>query len=147
MLAGFDVERRRADWDERITAAEPPERIWVAERDGLVIGFLHTGPPNDADLDAATTGEIYTVYVAPDAWRSGIGGALMTAADDHWRGVPSVSSLVLWVFEANPSARAFYERLGWEADGARQVLEIGDARPAEIRYRRALTSPARVEPR
>ena len=138
MLAGFDVDRRRATWEERIAGAATPEQVWVAERGASVSGFLHTGPPNDADLDRATAGEVYTVYVDPGAWRSGVGRALMASAEDHWRRIAAVNTLVLWVFEENPSARSFYERLGWAPDGARQVLEIGHARPVEIRYRRDL---------
>jgi GNAT superfamily N-acetyltransferase len=62
----------------------------------------------------------------------------MAAAEDQWRAVRGITMLVLWVFEQNQPGRAFYEHLGWRPDGARQVLEIGEARPVEIRYRREL---------
>ena len=45
---------------------------------------------------------------------------------------------VLWVFEANAPARAFYERLGWTPDGAAKPFAIGGSTPIELRYRRRL---------
>jgi hypothetical protein len=45
---------------------------------------------------------------------------------------------VLWVFEDNAAARAFYERHGWINDGVRAEFEVGQARPIEIRYSRPL---------
>jgi RimJ/RimL family protein N-acetyltransferase len=39
----------------------------------------------------------------------------------------------LWVFEDNPPARAFYTKLGFAADGARQFDDFGGRRLAEIR--------------
>jgi hypothetical protein len=39
------------------------------------------------------------------------------------------------VLEANAGARAFYEAMGWHADGARQTLELGGTEVQEIRNR------------
>lgn len=91
--------------------------------------------PGDDDLSPDHRAEIYTIYVDPVDWRRGIGSALMTAVGEFWQPT-GVRELVLWVFEENAEARAFYERLGWQPDGARQVDDFGDARPMEVRYRR-----------
>jgi GNAT superfamily N-acetyltransferase len=136
-LDGLDVGQRADQWRTRIGAAmRPGSPTFVALDDrGSVRGFVHTGPTRDDDLDAAGRAEIYTVYVDPDAWRQGIGSALLRAVDDFWS--PSeVRELVLWAFEDNADGRAFYERLGWHADGARQVDDFGTAHPVEVRYRR-----------
>jgi RimJ/RimL family protein N-acetyltransferase len=45
---------------------------------------------------------------------------------------------VLWVFEENARARAFYQRQGWRDDGVRKVLGIGGDRPLEVRYSTSL---------
>nr|WP_245816696.1 hypothetical protein [Lentzea albidocapillata] len=43
--------------------------------------------------------------------------------------------MVLWVFDENPRARRFYERLGFRADGLVKTEAIGGAELTEIRYR------------
>lgn len=102
-----------------------------------VRGFAHTGPIRDADLDPAGRAEIYTIYVDPASWRRGIGSALLRAVDEFWAPT-DVHELVLWAFEENADGRAFYERLGWQTDGARQIDDFGGTHPAEVRYRRAV---------
>jgi GNAT superfamily N-acetyltransferase len=78
--------------------------------------------------------EIYAIYVMPEAWRSGVGGALLSTAVDHWR-ESGVTALVLWVLEANSAGRAFYEAMGWQPDGIRQLIDLGGFTVAEVRYR------------
>lgn len=138
-LAELD-ERARVDrWRGRLgTSAQPDSPTFVAiDETDAVIGFVHTGPERDEDLDPAGRAEVYTAYVDPAAWRRGVGTALMNAVDAFWAGT-DVRELTLWVFEANAEARAFYESLGWRPDGASQVDDFGDAQPMEVRYRRAL---------
>lgn len=104
---------------------------------GSVLGFVHTGPLRDADLDPAGRAEIFSIYVDPDAWRQGIGSALLDAVEAFWKPA-GTRELSLWVFEDNREARAFYERLGWADDGGRQTAEFGGVYPVERRYRRRL---------
>lgn len=139
-LDGLDVERRATQWRGRIGPAmrrDSPTFVAVDETDA-VRGFIHTGPIRDHDLEPDGRAEIYTIYVDPARWRRGIGSILLQAVDDFWSPT-DVRELVLWAFEANADGRAFYERLGWRPDGARQIDDFGDARPAEIRYRRSLS--------
>jgi len=114
--------------------ANAPTFVALDEAD-TVRGFANTGPVRGKDLTHDNRAEVYTVYVDPATWRRGIGAALLAAVDEFWRPT-DVRELVLWVFEDNAEARAFYERLGWRPDGARQIDNFGDAQPAEIRYRR-----------
>jgi GNAT superfamily N-acetyltransferase len=138
-LDSLDVEQRATQWRGRIGAAMRPESpTFVALDDtDTVRGFAHTGPVRDDDLDPTGRAEIYTIYVDPGSWRRGIGSALLGAIDEHWAGT-DVRELVLWAFEANADGRAFYERMGWQLDGARQVDDFGTAHPVEVRYRRSL---------
>ena len=80
--------------------------------------------------------EVYAVYVRSDLLRRGVGRALLERAVDHLR-ADGAADLVLWVFERNAPARAFYEALGWRPDGARQELDLGGIRAIEVRYRLA----------
>ena len=139
VLDGFDPSAEVVTWRERLTAVtdarvgvaflvEPPARP-------RLVGFVTTGPARHDD--EAGLGEVWAIYVEPDAQGQGVGRALMDAGvrDLSTRGFGEV---VLWVFEANAPARAFYERLGWIPDGAAKVFEIGGAAPVELRYRRLL---------
>ena len=139
-LDGLDVRQRAAQWRGRIgQAMRPGSPTFVAlDEASSVCGFVHTGPVRDDDLEPAGRAEIYTIYVDPASWRRGVGSALMQGVDEFWART-DVHELVLWAFEANADGRAFYERLGWQPDGARQVDDFGTAHPVEVRYRRSLT--------
>jgi GNAT superfamily N-acetyltransferase len=132
-MAGH-VGRRRV----HIAAPDEP-RVFnlVAERDGDVVGWLAAGPSRDDDRHEAQA-EIWAVYVHPDAWRTGAGSALMTAALDRLT-TEGYSEASLWVFEENARARGFYERFGWRPDGATEIFERGGGQAIEVRYRRPLT--------
>ena len=43
--------------------------------------------------------------------------------------------VVVWVFEANPAARRFYEAAGFRTDGARSTIDFDGTPVDEIRYR------------
>jgi GNAT superfamily N-acetyltransferase len=132
-LAGLSVTAREIAWQsmlDRDDAGEAP--AWIAERGGRAVGFVASGPPRDEDVPLPGA-EIYAIYVNPDSWRSGAGRALLTTAVAYWleRGAMTV---VLWVLEANLAGRAFYEALGWEADGRRQQIDFGAFTAPEVRY-------------
>jgi GNAT superfamily N-acetyltransferase len=123
----IDPER----WRERL--ATPP-RGWstfVAENDG-VVGFASVGPSRDIE----GIGELYAIYVDPDAWSTGAGRALIEKCEEQL--ALEYDEAALWVLEDNPRARAFYERAGWEPDGARKVEPRFGVHAAEVRYRKAL---------
>ncbi|HUF06408.1 MAG TPA: GNAT family N-acetyltransferase [Candidatus Binatia bacterium] len=145
-LATLDEAERADRWRGRIGPANPAEApIFVAvDNADAVLGFVNVGPVRDDDVAPAGRGEVYTLYVEPGAWRRGIGSALLAATDEHWRST-DVRELLLWVFEDNAAARAFYEAQGWAADRTRRLDDFGGAQPAEIRYRR--TIPGRDQPR
>lgn len=139
-LASLSVDDRAARWRNRIgpLAHDDSPTFVICDAAGDVRGFVHSGPTRDADADLEGSAELYTVYVDPATWRSGYGRTLMAATDEFWaaRGVDLLS---LWVFERNAGARAFYERLGWQRDGATQVDDFGGAHAVEVRYRRRLS--------
>jgi len=133
-LDGLSVGAREIAWRMRLeSGTEGGAPAWVAELDATAIGFVASGPPRDEDV-ALPALEIYAIYVMPEAWRSGVGGALLTTAVDHWR-ESGVTALVLWVLEANSAGRAFYEAMGWQPDGIRQLIDLGGFTVAEVRYR------------
>jgi len=135
-LAGLSIDARETAWRQLLDAATNPEMCaWMAELDGIPAGFVSCGPPRDADL-ARPTAEVYAVYVRPDLIRRGVGRALLGRAVGQLL-ADGATDLVLWVFERNAPARAFYEAMGWRRDGARQELDLGGIRSIEVRYRLA----------
>jgi GNAT superfamily N-acetyltransferase len=105
--------------------------VWIAEDGGSILGFAGCGPSRDADAD----GELYSIYVLPEAWGSGAGAALMAVARDHLRA--GYVESILWVLDDNPRARRFYEREGWTADGERKTDTFLGVEVGEVRYRLA----------
>ena len=67
-----------ARWHDRI--ARPPAgwATFVAELDGIVIGFASVGPSRDE----RRVGELYAIYVEPASWSTGTGRALIERAEE-----------------------------------------------------------------
>ena len=145
ILDGLSVERRTTFWHDTIAAeteaqaanghaAAPSGRTWVVEEAGHVRGFAATGPIRDQPEGLAAAGEILAIYLVPEARGRGLGRALFTRVVDDLRD-RGFDPIVVWVFEANAVARRFYEAAGFEADGARQPIDLGETSLPEIRYR------------
>jgi L-amino acid N-acyltransferase YncA len=139
LLAALSVERRTTMWTNAIARAaeeESEERVWVAERDGIVIGFASTGPTGDDDAPPGTA-EIFTIYVEPDVVGTGAGRALFVHANDDFRrrGFRQAS---LWVLASNERTRRFYEAGGWRPDGSVKAEAFGDWSLDVARYRVSL---------
>ena len=96
---------RRAQWDEWLADPQSGWQVFVAEEAARVFGFASVGESRDEP----GKGELFAIYVLPEAWGSGAGSALMTTALEA---LCSYSSATLWVLEDNPRARRFYEREG-----------------------------------
>jgi GNAT superfamily N-acetyltransferase len=127
-LDGLPIDPER--WRARIAVPPPGWTTIVCEDDGTVVGFASTGPSRDED----EFGELYAIYVDPDAWSTGAGRALLAAAEsalaaDH-------GAALRWVLDDNPRARGFHERAGWAPDGVRKAEERFGVRAAEVRYRK-----------
>ena len=142
VLGRVTVERRTERWT-RILAdgVGLDERIEVAEADGQIVGFAHTGPCRDEDA-ADGLGELYAINVAPAWWGKGAGPALLEAARRSLA-VAGFGSAVLWVLPGNMRARRFYEARGWISDGAAREIQFGGARIPEVRHAIDLRAPDR----
>lgn len=131
-LDGMDYERRTQRW--RAGLAENTEETYLAEQDAALVGILTLGACRDADVDPETTGEIWGIYLAPGCWRKGL-GTLLCRYGESLLQARGYRSAALWVFAGNDRARRFYEAMGYEADGASKVLNLGAPLEA-VRYRK-----------
>lgn len=102
----------RAGLDERM--AEPwfdPNGVFVAERDGELVGF-HWTKTHAATGSATAFGEVYVVGVSPAAQSSGLGKRL-TSTGLHHLADEGLAEVILYVEADNAPAVAVYERLGF----------------------------------
>ncbi len=127
------LEQRLETWRRNLEPGSGIDTL-ICEEGGLIVGFAGLGPNRDQLGDSV--GEIYTLYVHPDRWRSGIGTSLLAAAENRLVG-RGFTAAALWTLEHNHRARRFYERHGWRPDGA-SVPDDDDPSISEVRYRKRL---------
>jgi GNAT superfamily N-acetyltransferase len=117
--------------------AAPTTVVAVAADDDseAIVGFATICPSRD--VDAPDLGEVVALYVDPDRYQGGVGRLLMTEARRRLRDAGFTDAL-LWVLDGNDRAARFYEREGWEPDGARRVEHPYGVVSNVSRFRRAL---------
>lgn len=130
-LATLSVEKREALWRELLSRSAP--ELLVAKENDYIVGFIAFGRCRDQDA-AASTAEIWSVYVIPSHWAQGVGTQLWKQARGRMieLGYHSVS---LWVLADNTRATQFYDRIGFDLDeeSAKDVV-IGGKTLSEVRY-------------
>jgi ribosomal protein S18 acetylase RimI-like enzyme len=125
VLLGLTPARLAVEWAAQL--GHRPEDVRVAEWSGAgVVGFGSCGAARMPIGEFS--GEVNTLYVAPDFQGRGVGRALLLAlfrrlvATGH-------GSAVIWVLRSNP-ARFFYERMGGKAAAHRRISVRGEPIPA-----------------
>lgn len=123
-LIGMTEQAQAKAWRRLLAARRRQETVLVAEVPGgveeagaaAIVGFGSCGPQRMRAL--LYSGEVYTLYVAPDWQGEGIGRRLLAALFRrlYENGVPDA---VIWVLAANP-ARFFYEAMGGQRVAERQ---------------------------
>lgn len=109
------VERRAQRWNERLStkASGAPS---VAVVDGRVVGFAKAGATRAQDgIPPVRSDELWSLYVLSANYGTGIGALLLDAV------LPPTRPAELWVADANPRARRFYEKHGFTPDGTRFI--------------------------
>ncbi|WAC93268.1 GNAT family N-acetyltransferase [Mycobacterium sp. Aquia_213] len=94
-------------------------------------GHTTIGPSRDDD--AVDSGEIWSLYVDPVYWGSGVSDALLAAGCSRLNQAGHEEAF-LWVLATNMRARRFYERHGWTTDGVQQTVVLGGASVQQVRY-------------
>ncbi|MFE9696418.1 GNAT family N-acetyltransferase [Streptomyces sp. NPDC006270] len=133
MTVEGDVGQRR----QRFSQPGRTSRDLVAVGDRGPVGWICFGPCRSAVPCGGRVGEVYALYISPGLIGQGIGRALLGAAHDQMKGQGFEAS-VLWVLCDNHEAQRFYERAGYQADGATQDDVYNDITLTEVRYQRVL---------
>jgi len=140
LLDGLEVSERAAPWAHWISGSGV--HTLVAELGQELVGFIRLCPARPIADPPPNAMEITHLYVHPSRQHGGTGTALLDRAIDL-ADEERYAWLILWVLEANRSARQFYERFGFEPDGARRTdpgFLGNDA--AEVRYHLVVIRPA-----
>ena len=132
------LPRREAFWRGLIegSAAGSGTRLWVAERDGQVVGFASTLPNREPDAPTDEA-ELTAIYLDAEAAGTGVGRALFAHASEDLR-QRGFRTAILWVLAANRRARRFYEAAGWHPDGAVKIDAAHGVTLPQVRYRTTL---------
>jgi ribosomal protein S18 acetylase RimI-like enzyme len=137
-LDQLDPASRLKVWEDAALNADWPRNgVLVAVLDGSICGFAGFGATRDTDGDQQQVGEVFAIYLHPQAWGKGLGRSLMADALGNLAAA-GYTQATLWVLDSNARAREFYAKGGWVEDGA---VKLDDSRGfpiSEVRYRRQL---------
>ena len=124
-------------WRDALAERPPdhPSRVWVAERDGQILGYAITSPATSEYLPPPDgAGEITSLYLDPGAIGTGIGQLLYEhAVHDLFK--RRFDPLVVWAFRDNPKAQRFYPRMGLTIDVADHDWVLGNVPCPIVRFR------------
>jgi ribosomal protein S18 acetylase RimI-like enzyme len=112
MAPGADPETAYASFIEP-QLGDPNAAIFVAERDGAVIGYVYAG------IEAASfrelrheAGFIHDLAVAEGSRRTGVAQRLVAAAIG-WLNERGIERVMLWTAQPNDAAQRLFARLGF----------------------------------
>lgn len=121
VLIGMSEHRQQGAW-AGLVRYRPGDVIVVEEPETGIVGFGNCGTQRDPTLPYS--GEIFTLYVTPDAQNRGVGRQLLSALFERLLHKGNSSALI-WVIRANPS-RFFYEHLGGKFILTRRIRVGGE---------------------
>ncbi len=122
---------RLAIWKSRLSEPQPESQlILLAEENGELFGFVCA----ILDADPGWGALLDNLHIRAEAQGRGLGRRLMSEAASWIRRQRPGSGLHLWVFEANPQARKFYELLHGRAVERQTKHAPGGGEVVSVRY-------------
>jgi ribosomal protein S18 acetylase RimI-like enzyme len=117
------------EWDREVADHQPPNVLLVAaDPTEAVLGFVAAHPAD---------GELFLLFVHPDAAGRGLGRRLLDAAHDALRAA-GCREAFLYTHESNERALAVYRAAGYRADGTVRDSEFRGIAIRELRLVKAL---------
>lgn len=135
-LQNLSVDDKRSYWLGWFLRNDPSRFMRVIDDDARAVGFAVGGPARGRARGTAATsgrlGEIYVLYLLPEAQRRGWGTQLMRSMA---RGLRSrgMEGCVVWVLQRNHPACRFYDALGG-LPAYRRRTEVGRQHFIEVGY-------------
>lgn len=124
-LAKQDPVRRAQQALERFGKSEI--KMFVAEMDGEVVGFMDFGKSRDPRMAES---ELHAIYILESAQRRGLGALLFEECVKACRTQGS-QSLFVSVLSANTRAVSFYRKMGGKLVGHDRVVIEGVSYPTD----------------
>jgi GNAT superfamily N-acetyltransferase len=134
LLNNLSIEKRTEAWKNGFEAADNGTAIVAELPDAGIVGWAHFSKSRDDDNGRCSVGEITGIYILSEYWRQGIGRGLFSYALAELR--KHFSDVTIWVLRENHGAIAFYERMGFFADGGTKVEERPNVVFDCVRYRK-----------
>jgi ribosomal protein S18 acetylase RimI-like enzyme len=129
-LAAMSVDRREASWQQALLAGK--SGLLVGRVGSSVVGFSSFGASRDTDAPK-DRGELWALYVHPDAWSTGAGRQLWQETQRRLL-AQGYSSVSLWVLERNERAISFYSAAGFAVEpGSAKNIQVGGREVCEVR--------------
>ncbi len=135
-MENISPDEHLGTWLEKFKNLKPLARMFVAEADGLIIGFGEVGPSVDYAVGNKTS-SFYGLYILPEFQGKGVGLAIQKRGLDYLRdaGFDSVGG---WIKEDNYLVtKIFSVENGWLFDGERYGFADG-SNFKEIRIKKIL---------
>jgi len=132
-LDALDPQVRITMWRNGLESGDRLDgirRVAVHSESGRIDGFVLAGPARGDER----VGEIYVIYLDPDAFGAGAGSLLFDESTAELARAGFTEG-ILWVHPENQRARQFYEHKGWAFDGERRLETLDDIEIPEVRYR------------
>lgn len=136
-LARLPVERWRHEVGVGLRRPRGDAFTLVAEMEGEFAGYCFVAAPSRHRELGPAQAELVALYVMPERWGQGAGGALIESAMERVAAL-GYEGAFLWAFAGNERAISFYEAHGWEPDGERKLHP--EAGAAALRFRKRLQS-------
>jgi ribosomal protein S18 acetylase RimI-like enzyme len=136
VLSSLSVDRRTEAWSRIVSNAEAfsSSAVFVAERDGVVVGFGSCGLQRAENLNAqGYDGEISSIYLLRSFQRCGLGLALMSVMGQELQR-RQLHAASLWVLRENQKACRFYEKLGGDIVGDKKDIREDGVTFVEVAY-------------
>jgi len=129
LASAYGLEKTRRE------LADPNIGAWLAERDGVAVGYALVGPCDlpHSEVTAACA-ELKRIYLAPAAQGGGVGSRLMSQAL-AWLERDGPRRIWIGVWSGNRGARRLYEQLGFAKVGE-YYFKVGEAMDREFILRR-----------
>jgi GNAT superfamily N-acetyltransferase len=124
-LDALDVTLVEAGWRAAISSPpSPAHRLLVALSAGTIVGYLAVGPGEDEDA-GPTDGEVLALTVVPAEQRMGHGSRLLAAGVQLLSGA-GFTVAGMWTFDGDSPMHTLLSAAGWEPDGSRRELDMGE---------------------
>lgn len=131
-LKSLSIAKRTETWERDLRDKNSKFRVFVAEKQGKVVGFIGVCPCRDIDMPSGT-GEVGSIYVDRLSAGQGVGSALMEVGLDCLK-KQGFKKATLWVLTSNEKTRKWYEARRWKIEGKTKTEARENFFLNEIRY-------------